>query len=432
MRRVLLLFLVAGTAPGAPAALDAQAVPEGSQAARVQPAYRRTPTFRHDPFRHAMIPHWGFVVAAGATGENNSLNFADVRALIYLQDQDSLLPSDVLNAINLIPQGLGLKGVAQGEGGLYLGGPFGGHFGLGMSLQGRGYGAFNLDDDFVALLRDGTGSRQSFALGSSKGAGLATAEGGAHAVLRFGPLGSEDGVHLNLGVGGRYIKPVFFARAGSTVTSGDEIRVTNDSIIVDVEVQWAHTGSPDLDSVLNAEAGIATDFLLRLTWPTSGFALEAMVANIGKLTLHDVEVETRRLQVRTSNIGDVADSLDTSDSLAVVDTTDLQVTLPRIVRFMASAWANRFLQVDISTTLPVKGDFESPLAVDIGTTWRLIRVLPLRAGVVIGGGQKGVGFTGGFAIEGRNSFLQVFGQSLGGFLEKANGAGGRVELGFFF
>ncbi|MBI3982486.1 MAG: hypothetical protein HY337_06210 [Gemmatimonadetes bacterium] len=426
MRRALVLVLTLGSNA---ASLAAQAVPERSQAARVEPAYRRTPTFRLDPFRHAMIPHWGFVVSAGAMGENNSVNFADARALIYLQDQDSLLPSDILNTINLVPEGRGLTGVAQGEGGFYLGGPFGGHFGFGLSARGRGYGAFHLDDNFVALIRDGTGSQPSFSLGSSRGTALATAEGGAHAVLRLGPLGSEDGVHLNLGFGGRYIKPVYFARAGSTVASGDEIRITNDSIIIDLEVEVAHT--PEVDSTLNGKAGIATDFLLRLTWPTSGFALEAMVANIGKLTIHNVEVETRRLRVRTNSIEDVADSLDSFDSLAVTDTTDLRITLPRIVRFMASAWANRFLQVDLSATLPVKGDFESPLAVDVGTTWRLIRVLPLRAGVVLGGHQ-GVGFTGGFALEGRNSFLQVSGQSFGGFMRKATGVGGRFELGFFF
>ena len=425
MRRVL----VAALAVCATAQLEAQAVPEGSQAARVEPAYRRTPTFRLDPFRHAMIPHWGFVLSAGAMAENNAVSFADARALIYLQDQDSLLPSDILNTINLVPAGRGLTGLAQGEGGFYLGGPFGSRFGLGLSAQGRGYGAFQLDDAFVSLVRDGTASRPSFSLGSSKGTALATAEGGAHAVLRLGPFGSEDGVHVNFGVGGRYIRPLFFARARSAVGSGDEIRITNDSIIVDLEVQASHT--PDLDSTFNGKGAMAGDFLLRLTWPTSGFALEVLVANIGKLTLHHVETETRRLGARTNSISELADSLDTFDSGAVTDTSDVEITLPRVVRFTASAWANRILQVDVGATLPVKGDFESPLAVDIGTTWRFVRTIPLRAGVVLGGHQ-GIGFTGGLAIEGRTMFFQASGQSLGGFMRKATGVGGRVELGFFF
>lgn len=409
--------------------LRAQAVPEGSQAARVQPAYRRTPTFRTDPFRHAMIPHWGFVISAGGSGENNTLNFPDARALVFLADNDSLEAGDVLDILNLVPQGRGISGRAQGEGGFYLGGPFGSHFSLGLSAQARGYGAFQLDDDFVALIRDGNGARQDFSLGDSKGIGLATAEGGAHAVLRFGPLGSEDGVHLNVGLGGRYIKPVFFAQARSTVANGGVIRITGDSVIANIAVETAHT--PELDSTIAGSPGIAADFLVRLTWPTSGFALEAMVANIGNLTINYVETERRAFNVRTTSIQEVLDSLDSFDSTAVTDTVDVDIKLPRIVRFMASAWANRILQVDVSATMPVTGDFEQPMAVDIGTTWRFIRVLPLRAGLVLGGHQ-GLGFTGGFAIEGRNTFLQVNGQTLGGLFRNATGAGARVELGLFF
>jgi hypothetical protein len=426
MKRALML---AGACAMAAGPLAAQAVPEGSQAASVEPAYRRTPTFRLDPFRHAMIPHWGFVFSGGAVGENNAASFADVRALIYLQDRDSLLPSDVFNVLGLVPQGRGLTGSVQGEGGFYLGGPFGGHFSLGLSAQGRGYGAFHLDDRFVSLVRDGTASLPSFSLGTSDGSVLATAEAGAHAVIRFGPLGTEDGVHLNLGLGARYVKPLFFARAGSTLGGSDMIRITSDSIIANVGVAMSHT--PELDSTLNGKAGIAKDFLLRLTWPTSGFALEAMVANIGEVTIHHVETETRRLNVRTTSIEEVQDSLDAADSLAVTTIDDTTITLPRIVRFTASAWANRILQVDVSATLPVKGDFASPLSVDIGTTWRFIRVMPLRAGVVLGGSQD-IGFTGGVAIEGRNTFFQLFGQSLGGFMKNATGVGGRLELGFFF
>ena len=424
-------LLVLALLPLAARALGAQAVPEGSQAAKVDPAYRRTPTFRVDPFRHAMIPHWGFVFSGGATGENNTLNLADARAAIYLADNDSLLAGDVLDILGLIPDGKGLKGSALGEGGFYLGGPFGSHFSLGLSAQARGYGGFQLDDSFAALLRDGNGARQQFSLGNSKGAALATAEGGAHVVLRFGPLGSEDGMNLNLGFGARYIRPIAFARMRSTVANGGVIRVTGDSVVANIGIELATTPEP-LDSTLkNGKASLAGDFLVRLTWPTSGFALEAMVANLGNVTVHLVETEAKRFNVATTNFQEVADSLDSFDSRSVKDTLDLKVKLPRIVRFTASAWANRFLQVDVSTTLPVSGDFESPLSVDVGTTWRLIRTLPLRAGLVLGGDQ-GIGFTGGLAIEGRNMFLQIMGQSLGGLFRNATGGGARVELGTFF
>lgn len=428
MKRALLTLALL---PLAVATLGAQAVPEGSQASKVQPAYRRTPTFRVDPFRHAMIPHWGLVFSGGATGENNALNLADVRAIMYISDSTGLLAGDVLDILGLIPDGKGLKGSALGEGGFYLGGPFGSHFSLGLSAQGRGYGGFQLDDNFVALLRDGNAARDSFSLGNSKGAGLATAEGGAHAVLRFGPLGSEDGVHLNLGFGARYIKPVAFARARSSVANGGVIKITGDTIRANIGVEFAHTPEP-LDSTFKqGKASMAGDFLVRLTWPTSGFALEAMVANVGNVTVHFVETESKNFKVATTSFKEVKDSLDAFDSTSVKDTTDLKIKLPRIVRFTASSWANRILQIDVSATLPVHGDFEAPLAVDVGTTWRFIRTIPLRAGLVLGGDQ-GIGFSGGLAIEGRNMFLQIMGQSLGGLFRNATGGGARFELGTFF
>ena len=441
--RIALASLLVATA-----SLTAQAVPEGSQAAKVDRGYRRTPTFRLDPFRHAMIPHWGLVFSAGATAENNTLSFADVSALIYLKcgpvtgnrlfeaftgdacpGPDSLLTGDMLDALGLIPQGSGLKVDGGGEGGVYLGGPFGGHLSLGLSLQGRGYAAGHLDDSFVALARDGNGALQDFSLGTSRGTALATAELGAHTVLRFSSLGSEDGPDLSLGFGGRYIRPVFLVRAFSTLNNGGTIRITGDTIAANVGVRIEQT-----DSAINPTSGkgsIAGDFLVRLSWPTSGFALEALVANLGKVTVTGVGIRSDTLQIATTTITDVGDALDSFNLDSAKITQDVQVTLPRIVRFTASAWANRFLQLDVSATMPVTGDFASPLAVDVGTTWRLIRTIPLRAGVVLGGNQ-GIGFTGALAIEGRNMFFQVMGQSLGGLFRNATGVGARLELGTFF
>jgi hypothetical protein len=426
MRRALVVLgmLGLGAAP-----LIAQTVPDSSQAAKVQPAYRRTPTFRLDPFRQAMIPHWGFVFSAGALGENNTLNIADARAAIYLADKDSLAAGDALNILGLIPDGKGLKGSASGEGGFSLGGPFGSHVNLVLSAQGRGYGFFQLDDNLVGLLRDGNASRPQFSVGNSKGAALATAEAGAHAVLRFGPLGSEDGVNLSLGFGGRYIRPLAFAQATTTANNSGVIVATGDSIAANVGVVLAHT--PDIDSTFKGKASFAGDFLMRLTWPTQGFALEAMVANLGHVTIHRVATETYRFNVSTTKLTVVRDSLDNLKDNAVKDTVDVKLTLPRIVRFTASAWANRILQVDVSATMPVHGDFEQPLAVDLGTTWRFVRTIPLRAGIVLGGDQ-GLGFTGGLAIEGRNMYWQFMGESLGGLFRNATGVGGRFELGVFF
>ncbi len=175
---------------------------------------------------------------------------------------------------------------------------------------------------------------------------------------------------------------------------------------------------------------MAADFLIRFEWPTNGIALEAMVANLGSVTIEGVERRTLDFSVATTLLDGLIDELDATD-LEIQDTLDLNITLPRVVRFSASAWANAILQVDVAATLPTGGEFPAPIAVDIGTTWRFIRALPLRAGVVLGDNQ-GVGFSGGFAIESRVLFLQASGQSLGGLFKHATGVAGRFELGFFF
>jgi len=427
MRRLLLSLATAAVLSPAAAA---QTIPEGSQAAKVQMAYRRTPSFRVDPFRHVSIPHWGLVASVGASGGNNTLNARDIGALIFLGDRDSLTISTAVDAMGLIPRGSGLKGFAQGEGGAYLGGPFGGRFSLGLQARGTGYGAFQLDDGAVSLLRDGNGTRTDFSLGSTRGMGLATAEGGGHAIIRLGPMGSPDGVKVNLGFGVRVLRAAAFARVRSLLANGGVIRIDSAGFAFNVSVESATTPDPG-QTFRNGKNGFASDFLFRLEWPTSGLALEALVANIGSVEVSNVEIQTASLNVTSTRLQDVQDALDTAGFKVQNPNATVQMDLPRIVRFTASAWANRILQIDMSTTLPVTGDFESPLAVDIGTTWRFIRTLPLRAGMSIGG-TEGLGFSGGVAIEGRTMFFQLAGQSLGGFMKNAKGVGARLEFGLFF
>ncbi|MFB3110538.1 MAG: hypothetical protein ACE10G_00735, partial [Gemmatimonadales bacterium] len=160
---------------------------------------------------------------------------------------------------------------------------------------------------------------------------------------------------------------------------------------------------------------------------------EAMFANLGSLTVPNVVRDTASLIVATADplfSTEFADSLDAMN-FVLDDTVDVNVKLPQIIRFSAGAWANAILQIDVAATLPVNGDFEIPLTIDLGTTWRFVRSLPLRAGVILGGHQ-GLGFSGGFALEGRNVLFQVAGQSLGGLFRNAKGAGVRVDLGMFF
>ena len=101
------------------------------------------------------------------------------------------------------------------------------------------------------------------------------------------------------------------------------------------------------------------------------------------------------------------------------------------LRFSASAWANSILQLDVSATVPAGGDFERPLAVGLGSTWRFVNGFPLRAGLELGG-RHNIGVTGGFGIEARNFYLQALGGSFGGLFASATGLAGRLEFGFFF
>ena len=417
---------------------SAQLVSESSQAARVDIGYRRPSSFRVDPFRHVMIPHWGFVFSVGATGENSVLNLADVSALMFLDDSTNgseLLPGDILDVMGLIPEGKGVRVASQGEGGFYLGGPFGRHFSLGFSAQARGYGSGFIADEAASLLRDGNLTQDLFDLAGSGGIGLGTAELGAHAVLRFGPLGTEDGMHLALGFGGRLVRPGLFVQARPQVGSSTAVRAGADSIIADLAFETFETPLTDTDDfadrVQDSPNSIVGDFLIRMEWPTNGFSIEAMFANLGTVSVPNVERDTASLFIATADPRrDLPDTFADVD-LAFADSVDLEVKLPQIIRFSVGAWANAVLQLDAVATMPVSGDFETPLTVDLGTTWRFVRHLPLRAGLILGGHQE-VGFSGGFAVEARNVFFQVAAQSLGGLFKKAKGTGVRIDFGIFF
>lgn len=425
---------------------------------RVLSGFRRTPHAGLDPFRHAMIAHWGLVISAGATATTNALNFEDIGALKLLADNDSLTAETALDAIGLVPRETGLLGLLQGGGGVHLGGPFGSRFGLGFSVQGRAYGSLHADDDLITLLRDGNGARQDFTLGGSRGAALATAEAGAHAVLRFGATGDRPGPRLILGVGARFLKPLAYGRGGAAVPNSGTIRITGDSIVlsnVQAESDWT-TASED-DPLSLTGSGMANDLLLRLELPHTGLALEASLTNVGKVTIEGVE--RRRMRIASARAASLTEfrnilmyrdtsivprpaptpGVDTTWSwklrpeydFNVYDTASVTVTLPRVLRFAASAWVLPMLQLDAAYTAEVTGDFAMPAIVEAGATLRLIRPIPIRIGIVRAG-DYGSGLTGGIGIEGRVLYLELQGSTFGGSTRTATGAGGRVEFGLFF
>lgn len=410
--------------------LQAQAIPDNAQATRVSSGYRRPLDYRVDPFRHTFLPGWGLVISAGAWAENNAFSVKDARALQYIGDNDTLLVTDVLDAIGIIQQGAGLGVNVLSESGVFLGGPFGRHLSLGLSAQARAYGSGFVDDGIIAVFRDGNGTRQEFPLGDSRGEGIITGEVGVHAVFSFGPLVTVDGAVLSLGLGGRYLWPQGYAR-GRSLGAGETLRVGTDTIAASFDIETLVT--QDVDEQIpsfDRGTGMAADLLARIEWPTSGFALEGMIANIGKVTVRNVVRRQATFEVNTTNLIEFSDSL---DALAWDSTlVDVEVNLPRLVRFSASAWANRILQLDLSTSFGLNtGEYDIPPAIEVGSTWRLVRSLPLRGGIVIGG-RQGFGYTGGVAVETGNFLLQLVGGSFGGMAGDATGYAGRFDLGFFF
>jgi hypothetical protein len=392
----------------------------------VQLGYRRTPFLGLDPFRHAIVPHWGFVVSAGAGVENNTVNLQDIGALLLLGRHDSITAGSVIDALGLVPKGEGLQGLARGDAGVYLGTQWTGRVTIGFSAGGRGYGTFLVDDSAVALLRDGNGAQQNFSVGQTHGAALGTAEGGAHALIRFGAIHDEAGLRVILGFGARYLKPLYYARSASAINSNGTIRLTGDSIAAALRL----TTDQAVDPPNVKGSGLVGDFLVRFELPEPGIALEAMLVNVGTLKLQQVEQRLATFNVSTTSFKVVKDSLDKS-KFRVQDTTALTLQMPQQMRFALNAWVLPILQLDAAYTTQVTGDLATPAMVEAGATIRLISWLPLRAGFV-SAGELGTGLTGGFAIETRTLYLHLDGASLGGAFKQARGASGRFEFGFYF
>jgi hypothetical protein len=405
---------------------EGQTVPDDSQAAQIVQAFRRTPQLRIDPFRHMLVPRWGVVVSGGAIAANNALNVSDIGALIELNDNDAFLISDLLNTVGLVPAGNAAIGDGQGEGGVYVGGPFGRSVSLGLTLQARGYGSFRMDEDAVAMLRDGNATQQSFDVGETRGAGLATGEIGGHAVVRLGPIGSQDGARVSFGFGGRYIEPIAYGREITVLRDGTPIYVGADSVGAAMDLDVEHTPDPSLGS----GSGFAGDFLARVEWPTSGLYFEVLAANLGKVTVEGVERRLLSLSLASTDLGEIGDSLDAAE-FAIQDTSEVKLSLPRTLRLSAGAWANSYLQLDASLSIPAGGDLDLPLTADLWSTWRLAPILPVRLGLALGG-TYGIGYTAGVGVETQTVYVQALGGSFGGFFRGAKGFAGRFEFGVYF
>lgn len=389
--------------------------------------YRRLPLSDGDPFAHLTEGRGFFTMGARASAANNALSLRDLGAILYLAERDSLRAGDALDALGLVPAGAGLRGEAEAGGGLRIGVPVGGRLTVGLAVGGRGYGSFRVDDDAVALLRDGNGSRSEFGLGASRGGGLLTAEAGLHAALNVAGAPASDDTEVVLGAGLRHVRPVLYGRFRSLLEDRSRIVVAPDSLRARVAVAADRT-----PSVGDRGTGILGDLMTRVEWPRSGIALEATVRNLGTIRLDDVVRRREDVDLSTTSVDSVMEVVE-SLSLTVTDTASRTLSPPALVGLAGSVWGGLPMQVDGRLLVPVGGDLgRSRPAGEVLTTWRL-GPLPLRAGVRFGGpAGSGIGGRLGLGVETGSFFLRASAWSDGGLGGEARGLAAKFDTGIWF
>lgn len=387
--------------------------------------YRRTPLVGGDPFAGLLVDRPSATLSARAAGGNSALALDELGAILLLAERDSLRPGDALDALGLAPQGRALAGYGDGGAGLRAGLPLGRRLTVGVSLQGRGYGSFRVDEDAVALLRDGNASRSEFMVGESRGDGLAAAEVGAHAVLRPAGIRGPGGARVAIGAGVRLVRPLYYARFLSLLEDRSRVLVSADSVRARVSVASDRT-----PSVGGRGAGALADLMARFEWPNRGVAVEASVRDLGGVNVdglvrrrEDVDISTTRLDT----VVDVVESL----SFPVTDTVSASVSPPAMVAVTTSVWSGLPVQLDGRILLPVGGDFERPPPVgEVAATWRH-GSLPVRTGVRVGG-LSGFGMRLGSGWESDAFFVRASAITSGGIGGAARGVAANLEAGVWF
>lgn len=383
---------------------------------------RRAPTSGFDPFRYVAVPRSGLAVFGQAAARNNALNLDDVGALIFLSDRDSLRVADAMDALGLVPAGVGLEGAGEGSGGVHLGWRARPRLTVGLSARAHAYGAFQLDDDAVALLRDGNGARSEFSLGRTRGTLLGVVEVGVHGVLRVRRREAAGPV-VDVGAGLRHVSPAYLVRTRTLLENGGVVRITGDSVRASVLLETGET--PD---AFPGGSGVLADGLIRAVWPEDRFALEAMLLNVGGVSVEGVERRRLSLELATTRLDTVVETVDAL-ALEVRDTTSVSADPPAVLALTVSTSRLPGFQLDARLTAPLAGEFERPPPeMELLGTLRPFRWLPVWAGVGVGG-HRGVGYTAGAGVEKRRFFVRTSFSTFGGFLGSARGLAGRLAIG---
>lgn len=387
--------------------------------------YRRSPLIGGDPFAHLVEGRPSLTLSGRASGGNSALDLDELGAILFLAERDSLRAGDALDALGLVPRGTGLAGYGDAGARLRLGLPVSRRVTVGVGLAGRGYGSFRVEDDAVALLRDGNAARSEFTLGETRGDGLLTAELGVHGVWRPDGRRGPGGSRLALGAGLRYVKPLFYGRALSLLEDRSRILVSADSVRARVSVASAR--SP---SVAGRGSGVLANLMARLVWPGRGLALEASVRDLGRVSLDGLVLRREDVELSTTRLDRVVDEME-SLSFSVRDTVAADVSPPVLVGLTASLWRQLPVQMDGRLLVPVGGTFDRPPpAAELLSTWRPRPGLPVRTGIRFGG-RAGLGARLGLGWEADRFFLRGSAVTHGGFAGGARGLAATFDLGFW-
>lgn len=388
--------------------------------------YRRSPLMGDDPFAGLLTSHASVAVSGRAGAANNALTLDDAGAVVFLADRDRLRVTDALDGLGLVPRGEGLEGAGDGRGSVRVGVPVGDSLVLGLGAGAASWASLRLDDDAVALLRDGNADRTEFSLGRTRGDVLLAAELGAHTAWRAGRLLGSGGPQIALGGGLRWLRPLYYARSRSLIDDGGRVRVGPDSVRARVAVATAET-----PSVEPRGGGVLVDGLVRAEWPERSLALEASVTGLGRVEMDGVLQRREEVDVATTRLDEVVDAVEDL-SFRVRDTVSTSVSPPADLRLTASSRALDHVQLDARLGVPFGGDFaRPPPSLEMLSTWRPDPRLPLRAGLRLGGHAE-TAYRLGTGWEGRRFFARLSATSAGGLFGGARGVSGDVAFGVWF
>lgn len=414
--------------PAVLAALVLHLAVPGSSNGQISPREtdRRGSVSGQDPFAHVLTSGWSLVLYGHGAAANSALTLDDLGALVFLADRDSLRVGDALDALGLIPRGEGLAADGEAGTGFQGGIPVGHGWTVGASMGARGWSTGVADEDAVSLLRDGNADRTEFSLGTTRGDALLAAEVGAHAGWQAGRIVGNDGPQLTFAGGLRWVRPLFYGRARSLLEDGGRIRITPDSVRAKLAVVTAETPSVQLQG-----GGVLGDALVRAAWPESEFAVEASVSGIGAVSIDRVLRRREEVNIATTRLDSVVDVVEAL-SFEVRDSVATSVSPPAALNLTASTWSLPSVQLDVRLKVPMGGDFHRPPpTVGLISTFRPLRMLPLLAGLQLGG-HADVGYRVGAGWEGERLFARLSAATGGGFFGGARGVTADVSFGVRF